>query len=123
MYIKNEKIEFKGKESKDPFSFRFYDNFDTLKEYIESKEYGTDDNIYPKVCFGVSFERKLIDVNGREEIKVKFHYTSTYQSHSYDRVPTTESGAIDVFRTEEDFDSFKKYLYSGLIMTMKLTME
>ena len=93
-------------------NFRYYDNYETLSDYIESSEYG---EIEGEICFAVSFKKK-----GNKYIYKLHYFASSYNGNEPPEIPTTYMGIGNVLRTQPDFPSYLKYATSGFFICHKL---
>ena len=94
-------------------TFKKYDNLQSLLDYVESKDYGTDAILYPKLCFAVSFKKE------KNKYTYKLHYfASPYRSDIPD-IPSTEIGVGDRLNLQPDYTSYNKYIQSGFFMSQK----
>ena len=94
------------------FSFKYYDNFDILKDYVESKEYGANEE---KVCFAISFKKE------ENKYTYKLHYySSPYKRSDQAEIPSTYMGIGERLSTQPDYVSYTKYMHSGFFMSQKI---
>ena len=87
--------------------FKYYDDLDTLNDYVESKDYGLYDG---KICFAVSFKKEV------NKYIYKLHY---YTSEDAPQISSTYMGVGDRLKTEPDFYSYLLYTQSGFFMVQK----
>ena len=99
-------------------NIQYYNSLEELNQYIRSDKYETDDD-HPGVCFGLSFEKK------DNKYRFKMHYfASPYIEEDYGSfIPSTSIDNLDPFRTQPDFVSFEKYLFSGFLMIHKIIYD
>ena len=94
--------------------FKNYNNLDDLLDYVESKDYGSDRDLYPKLCFALSYK------NEANKYLLKLHYfANPYRSNPPD-IPSTEMGIGDPLNLQPDFNSFSRYVQSGFFMSQKV---
>jgi len=94
--------------------FRNFNNMKDLLNYVESKDYGADNNLYPKLCFALSYK------NEANKYLLKIHYfANPYRSNPPD-IPSTEIGVGDPLNLQPDFNSFGRYIQSGFFMSQKI---
>jgi ATP-binding cassette subfamily A (ABC1) protein 3 len=106
--VKNHNWEFRN------VKFRNYNNLEDLLNYVESKDYGADNNLYPKLCFALSYK------NEANKYLLKLHYfANPYRSNPPD-IPSTEIGVGNPLNLQPDFNSFGKYIQSGFFMSQKI---
>ena len=112
-----ENLAKKVKDHKWEFRFVKFQNFNNLEDlldYVESKEYGADNELYPKLCFALSYK------NEANKYQLKLHYfANPYRSNPPD-IPSTEIGVGDPLNLQPDFNSFGKYIQSGFFMSQKV---
>ena len=93
-------------------NFRYYDNYETLSDYVESSDYG---EIEGEICFAISFKKE------GNKYTYKLHYfASPYNGNEPPQIPTTYMGIGNVLRTQPDFPSYLKYASSGFFLAQKL---
>ena len=91
--------------------FKYYDDYETLSDYIESSDYGENNG---KICFAVSFQKE------ENKYIYKLHYfASPYSGNDAPEIPTTYMGIGNVLRTQPDYGSYLRYIYSGFFMSLK----
>ena len=103
-----------------------YNSIEDFNEYITSKNYGKNDILNPKICFGISH----ID---------KFKFNIHYDTENYERensndfedfllletphIPDMKSNKNEKIRTQENLRFFENYKNSGYLMIMKLIYD
>ncbi len=115
MYLKNQKIEFKGKDSRDPFSFRYYDksrviNGKTMGEHLRfAMSYWHTVNASGTDMFGGDTMDKTFGLDGMEKYKAKADFAfelmqklglDYYCFHDVDVAPEGETLAESVKNLE-----------------------
>jgi ATP-binding cassette subfamily A (ABC1) protein 3 len=91
--------------------FKYYRDYKTLSDYVESEEYGIKDG---KICFAVSFQKS------ENKYTYKLHYyASPYNKDKPPRIPSTEIGVGDRLNKQPDYKSHFKYTQSGFYMVQK----
>ena len=94
--------------------FRNFNNLEDLLNYVESKDYGSDRDLYPKLCFALSYN------NEANKYLFKLHYfANPYRTNPPD-IPSTEMGIGDPLNLQPDFNSYGRYLQSGFFMSQKI---
>ena len=107
----------------------FFKEFSTIEEfqkYLTSKKYGTNDILYPKICFGISHTDKFkfgihyktinIDESNPKNIADLFEVESPC-------IPEMKSNKNDKIRNQENLNIFKYYKDSGYLMVMKIIYD
>ena len=94
--------------------FKDYNNLSDLLRYVESKEYGTNNDLYPKLCFAVSFKNEL------NKYIYKLHYFASPYKQNPPDIPSTEMGIGDILNLQPDFTSYARYIQSGFFMSQKV---
>ena len=91
--------------------FKYYDDLETLNDYVESRDYGVNDE---KVCFAVSFKKE------ENKYIYKLHYyASPYEDNDPPSIPSTYMGVGDRLNIQPDFHSYMLYTQSGFFMSQK----
>ena len=113
-------------ESDENNTYVYFDSVQDFDNYISSKEYGTDDNVYPKICFGVS---KI------DEFKFGIHYNTinidNEESNEAEKffnelsphIPESKSNKNDKIKIQENLKFFEYYKNSGYLMILKLISD
>ena len=94
--------------------FKFFTDISDLLDYVESKDYGTNDTLYPKLCFAVSFK------NVSKKYTYKMHYFASRYRNNMPDIPSTELGVGDPLNLQPDYKSYGKYIQSGFLMIQKM---
>ena len=97
--------------------FKFYSSLKELNNYIESKDYGTDKILYPKVCFGITFK------NSTNKYTIKFHFFASPYKNYNPQIPSTNIKSLDPFATMPDLVSYYKYAFRGFLYVEKLLFD
>ena len=92
--------------------FKYYDDYETLSDYVESKKYGVDEE---KVCFAVSFKKE----NNKYSYKLHY-YASPYSEDEPPLIPSTYMGVGNRLNIQPDYRSYMKYTQSGFFMSQKI---
>ena len=99
--------------------FMKYDSIEEFNDYVTSENYGSDENNYPKICFGISK-----DDNKKYEFGI--HY-DTLQENNFiidvPKIPDFKTSKYEKIRTQTDLQSFQYYQYSGYLMVMKIIYD
>ena len=106
--------------------FQEFSNVEEFEKYMTSKEYGTDEILYPKICFGISkidkfkfgihYNTKNIDNENSNEVEDLMAQESPY-------IPEMKSNKNEKVRNQENLNFFKYYKNSGYLMTMKIIYD
>ena len=91
--------------------FKYYKDFETLRDYVKSKKYGVDEG---KICFAVSYKKE----NNKYTYKLHY-YASSFSDNDPPEIPSTEVGVGDRLNKQPDFKSHMKYTQSGFFMIQK----
>ena len=97
--------------------FHFYSSIKELNDYIESKDYGTDRHLYPKVCFGITFK------NSTNKYTFKLHFFASPYAYYTPQIPSTNIKSLDPFATVPDLRSYYKYAFQGFLYVEKLLFD
>ena len=91
--------------------FKYYDDLETLYNYVESKKYGIEEG---KICFAVSYQKE------ENKYTYKLHYVaSTLDEKNPPEIPPTDIGVGERLNKQPDFRSYFKYIQSGFFMVQK----
>ena len=93
-------------------NFKKFSSLSLLKDYVESKKYGTELN--PKLCFAVSCKHEL------NKYIFKLHYFASPIKPNPPDIPSTELGIGDPLNLQPNYESFNRYSQSGFFMSQKL---
>ena len=101
--------------NKNPYiEYKIYKDFNSLTNYIISKDYGINNN--KEICFAVSFKKE----DNKYIYKLHF-FASPYNNEYYrQEIPSTYLGVGNRLNKQPDFVSFEKYSYTDFFMTQKL---
>ena len=113
-------------ESEENNIYVYFDSVQDFDNYISSKEYGTDDNIYPKICFGVSkidefqfgIHYNTINMDNEESNEVE-KFFNKLSPH----IPESKSNKNDKIKIQENLKFFEYYKSSGYLMVLKLISD
>jgi hypothetical protein len=106
--------------------FKRFDSIEDFQKYITSKEYGTDEVLYPKICFGISQTDKY---------KFGIHYNSInidndnsndfedFLSQESPHIPDMKSNKNEKIKIQENLKFFEYYKNSGYLMTLKIIYD
>ena len=97
--------------------FHFYSSVKELNDYIKSKDYGTDSNLFPKVCFGITYK------NSTNKYTFKMHFFASPYSYNIPQIPSTNIKSLDPFATQPDLRSYYKYAFQGFLYVEKLLFD
>ena len=106
--------------------FKEFSSIEEFEKYMTSKKYGTDDILYPKICFGISQTDKF---------KFGIHYDTVNLDNDDSNnianlltlenphIPEMKSNKNEKIRNQENLGYFKYYINSGYLMTMKIIYD
>ena len=106
--------------------YKKYESIDEFDKYITSEDYGTDEQLYPKICFGISkidkfkFGIHYSTINVNKESKNEFENLLINESP---HIPESKSNKNEKIKTQENMKSFEYYKNSGYLMVMKLIYD
>ena len=102
--------------------FKLFDTVDDFNNYISSKNYGTDEINFPKLCFGISKDDK-------NQYGYGIHY-DTYETKNEEyflfdapKIPDSKTSKYEKIKTQSDLKAFETYQNSGYLMVMKLIYD
>ena len=107
----------------------FFQEFSTVEEfenYMTSKNYGKDDILYPKICFGISQTDKFkfgIHYNVIEISDEDSSEADDLLSQESPHIPDMKSNKNEKISNQENLKFFKYYKNSGYLMTMKIIYD
>ena len=91
-------------------TFKYYDDYKTLYDYVESKKYGKDEG---KICFAVSYQKE------ENKYIYKLHYVaSSLDDKNPPQIPPTDIGVGERLNKQPDFIAYMKYTQSGFFMIL-----
>ena len=96
-----------------------YNSVEEFNEYISSKNYGTDEINYPKICFGISKD-------DNKKYRFGIHYDTLKENNfimDVPKIPDFKTSKYEKIRTQTDLLSFQYYQYSGYLMVMKIIYD
>ena len=103
--------------------FMLFNSVDEFNGYVSSKKYGSDENNFPKICFGVS---KSDD----KDYGFGIHYDTFDRNKEGNNfildvptIPDSKTSKNEKIRTQTDLTSFEYYQYSGYLMVMKILYD
>ena len=97
------------------FTIKKYDSFESLKDYIKSDKYNTDEEENPGICFGLSLNKN----NNKYTFKLHFFINSS----SGPSIPSTNIDNLDPFRTQPDFESYYEYSSGRFLFFQKMIYD
>lgn len=92
-----------------------YDSFESLKDYIKSDKYNTDEKEYPGICFGLS------SFHNGNKYTFKMHFFAN--SVLGPSIPSTNIDNLDPFRTQPDLESYYKYSSGRFLFIQKMIYD
>ena len=107
----------------------FYKRFETVEEfekYISSKDYGTDEKLNPKICFGISKTDKFKFGIHYDTINIENEDSNEFQDLldlESPHIPNSKSNKNEKIRIQENLKNFDKYKTSGYLMTLKIIYD
>lgn len=106
--------------------FRIFNTVEEFDSYISSKEYGTDEVINPKICFGISKIDKFkfgIHYNTINIDSENSNEVEKYLIKESPHIPESKSNKNEKIRIQENFEFFNYYKESGYLMVLKLISD
>ena len=106
--------------------YKIYESIDEFDKYITSEIYGTDEKLYPKICFGISkidkfkFGIHYNTINVNKESKNELENLLINESP---HIPESKSKKNEAIKTQENMKFFEYYKNSGYLMAMKLIYD
>ena len=106
--------------------YKRFESIDEFDNYIASKDYGTDEISYPKICFGISkidkfkFGIHYNTINVNEESQNEFENLIINESP---HIPESKENKNEKIKTQENLKFFEYYRNSGYLMVMKLIYD
>ena len=106
--------------------FKKFTSINEFEEYMTSKEYGTDEISYPKICFGISQTDKFkfgIHYNTKNIESENSNEMEDLLAQESPHIPEMKSNKNEKIRIQENLKFFDYYKNSGYLMTMKLIYD
>ena len=106
--------------------FKRFKTIEKFEEYITSKNYGTDEKLYPKICFGISHTDKFKFGIHYDTINIVNENSNEGENLLYQEsphIPDTKSNKNEKIRIQENLKVFDYYKTSGYLMTMKIIYD
>ena len=106
--------------------YKRFESIDEFDSYIASKDYGTDEISYPKICFGISkidkfkFGIHYNTINVNEESQNELENLIINESP---HIPESKANKNEKIKTQENLKFFEYYKNSGYLMVMKLIYD
>ena len=106
--------------------YKRFESIDEFDNYITSKDYGTDEIEYPKICFGISkidkfkFGIHYNTINVNEESQNELENLIINESP---HIPESKANKNEKIKTQENLKFFEYYRNSGYLMVMKLIYD
>ena len=106
--------------------YKKFESIDEFDKYITSKDYGTDEISYPKICFGISkidkfkFGIHYNTINVNEESQNELENLIINESP---HIPEAKANKNEKIKTQENLKFFEYYKNSGYLMVMKLIYD
>ena len=97
-------------------SFKNFNSVDEMKNYVEEKSYGSDEN--PKLCFGISFQKM-----DSKDYEYHLHYFADYSQDGDTDIPMVSQDVFDIFRNGPNLDLYEKWYNSGFMYIQKIISE
>ena len=106
--------------------FKEFSSVEEFEKYMTSKNYGKDDILYPKICFGISQTDKFkfgihyntIDINNENS-----NDADDLLSQESPHIPDMKSNKNEKIGNQGNLKFFKYYKNSGYLMTMKILYD
>ena len=106
--------------------FKEFSSVEDFEKYLTSKNYGTDEILYPKICFGISQIDKFkfgIHYNTKNMDDENSNEVDDLIAQESPIIPEMKSNKNEKVRTQENLNFFKYYKNSGYLMTMKIIYD
>ena len=106
--------------------FKKFKSIAEFEDYMTSKEYGTDEILYPKICFGISQTDKFkfgIHYNTQNIENDNLNEMEDLLAKESPHIPEMKSNKNEKIRIQENLKFFDYYKNSGYLMTMKLIYD
>ena len=106
--------------------YKKFESIDEFDKYIASEDYGTDEILYPKICFGISKIDKFKygihynTINVNEESQNELENLIINESP---HIPESKANKNEKIKTQENLKFFEYYKNSGYLMVMKLIYD
>ena len=106
--------------------FKRFETIEEFQKYTTSKDYGTDEILYPKICFGISQTDKFkfgIHYNTINNDNRNTNEIENLIARETPHIPDTKLNKNDKIRTQENLIFFEYYKTSGFLMTLKVIYD
>ena len=106
--------------------FKRFETIEEFQKYTTSKDYGTDEILYPKICFGISQTDKFkfgIHYNTINNDNRNTNENENLIARETPHIPDTKLNKNDKIRTQENLIFFEYYKTSGFLMTLKVIYD
>ena len=106
--------------------FKKFESIKEFEEYITSKDYGTDDILYPKICFGISQTDKFQFGIHYNTINIGDDNSNDFESllsKESPHIPDMKSNKNEKIKIQEQLKFLEYYKNSGYLMTLKIIYD
>ena len=101
-----------------------YNNIEEFNKYIQSKDYGKNEILYPKICFGISqIDKFKFNIHYGTIEKEKPNDLEKYLYQLSPIIPDMKSNKNEKIRTQGNLQFFENYKNSGYLMVMKIIYD
>ena len=108
-----EYIEIENQSLKRNYSYDYFEDIDSLNNYITSEDYGKPNK--PTICFGVYFKK-----NSETEYSASLHYFNDFISHGIEDVPNNLKEPNEEMQQGPNMNDILKYSNNGYIQMMNI---
>ena len=108
-----EYIEIENQSLKRNYSYDYFEDIDSLNNYITSEDYGKPNK--PTICFGVYFKK-----NAETEYSASLHYFNDFISHGIEDVPNNLKEPNEEMQQGPNMNDILKYSNNGYIQMMNI---
>ena len=99
--------------------FKYFENMNEFLSYLDKNKISENN----KICFGISYSKIIINA---KENKIKYLFKLHYSASPYSSnalIPSTNIDNLDLFRSQPDFISYKKYISNGFLNVHKILYD
>ena len=104
-----------------PLNFIYFDDINQFYSYLNKNDTFEKE----KICFGISYEKVIIN-NNKDINKIKYLFKLHYNASPYSLralIPSTNIDNLDLFRSQPDFSSYNKYASFGFLNVHKILYD
>ena len=106
--------------------FKKFESIKEFEEYITSKDYGADDILNPKICFGISQTDKFQFGIHYNTINIDNDNSNDFEnllSKESPHIPDMKSNKNEKIKNQEQLKFLEYYKNSGYLMTLKIIYD